>query len=196
MFKKLFSLFCYAIMALVVGIMAFRLYTLNHYPAFAEGIVPTSGLSFSYKNDTLHGVTWELEAEFDDTGDFFIHQPIYFENEKTLIVTVRYNNSLLTEWKHEGNGEDLSLDVTLYADGTERIHPTTYSYGYAYGIYSYRRYVFENVTLSDYEILYLDIYHGEADYDISPYSSVSVYNDGAKITPYRLTGADKRALKG
>ena len=195
MFKKLFSLFCYAIMALVVGIMAFRIYTLNHYPAFAEGVVHTSSLSASYNNDTLRGVTWELEAEFDDTGDFFVHQPIYFENEKTLIVTVRYNNSLLEEWKHDGNGEDLDLDVSLYADGKERVHPTDYKYGDAYGIYSYRRYIFENVTLSDYDILYIDIYHGEADYNVSPYSSVSVYDSGVKIQNYKLTGADKKALK-
>lgn len=195
MFKKLFKAFCYAIMILVVGTLAFRLYTLNHYPAFAKGVLPTDGLIFSYKNDTLRGMTWEPEAEFDDTGDFFIYQPIYFENEKTLTVTVRYNNSLLEEWKHNGNGEDLVLDVTLYADGTERIHPTDYSYGEAYGIYSYRRYVFENVTLSDYEILYIDIYHGEADYNISPYSSIAVYDRGVKTEPYKLTAADKKALK-
>lgn len=195
MIKKLFSLFCYAIMAIVVGIMAFRLYTLNHYPAFAEGILPTAAISSSYKNGTLNGITWDLDAEFDNTGDFFIHQPVYFENEKTLFVTVRYNNSLLTEWKHEGSGADLVLDVSLYADGKERIHEADYVYGEAYGIYSYRRYVFEGISLSDYEILYIDIYRDEPDYNTSPYSSVSVYDSSVKTEDYKLTGRDKKALE-
>ncbi len=195
MFKKLFSLLCYLIMALVVGTMLFRIYTLNHYPAFAKGVLPTHSLGASYSSGTLSGVTWEPEAVFDDTGDFFIHQPIYFENEKTLIVTVRYNNSLLEELKHEGNGEDLPLDVTLYTDGKTRVHPTTYSYGKAYGIYSYRRYVFENITLSDYDILYIDIYTDATDYSVSPYSSISVYDGSEKVKAYKLTSADKRALK-
>lgn len=195
MFKKLFSILCYLIMALVVGTMLFRIYTLNHYPAFAKGVIHTPSLSVSYNNSTLNGVTWEPETVFDDTGDFFIHQPIYFENEKTLILTVRYNNSLLEELRHDGSGEDLKLDVSLYADGKTRVHPTTYSYGEAYGIYSYRRYVFENVVLDDYDILYADIYTDIADYTVSPYSSISVYDGSEKIKPYRLTGADKRALK-
>ncbi len=195
MIKKLFKLFCFAIMAIVVGMMAFRIYTLNCYPASAEGVVATASLKASYKSDTLKGITWEPYTEFDSTGDFFIHQPVYFENEKTLIVTVRYNNSLLKEWKHSGKGDTLILDVTLYADGKERIYPVSYTYSEAYGIYSYRRYAFENVTLSDYEILYLDIYNGESDYSTAPYSSISVYDQKSVPKPYSLSGADKRMLK-
>ena len=182
-------------MALVVGMMAFRIYTLNHYPAFASGVVPTESLCTSFSAKTLSGVTWDVPTEFDSTGDFFIHGPIYFENEKTLEITVRYNNSLLSEFKKVDNGEDLPLDVTLYADGTERIKPATYVYGEAYGIYCYRRYVFEGVTLSDYDILYVDIYTDSTDYKNSPYSSISVYDKNIKIKDYRLSLKDKSALK-
>ena len=195
MFKNLFKFFCFSIMALVVGIMAFRIFTLNHYPAFAKGALYTDKLSSSYKEGTLSGVTWDIAAEFDATGDFFASKPIYFENEKTLVITVRYNDSLLEEWKHSGNGEDLVLDVTLFADGKERIRPLTYTYGHAYGIYSYRRYVFEGVTLSDYDILYVDIYNGETDYSTSPYSSIAVYESAWKEEPYKLTASDKKILK-
>ena len=195
MIKKLFKLFCFSIMALVVGIMAFRIYTLNHYPAFASGVVPTEKLSASYDAGTLKGVSWEVPTKFDSTGDFFIHKPIYFENEKTLEITVRYNNSLLDELKHSGGGEELPLDVTLYADGTTRVQPVTHIYGEAYGIYCYRRYVFEDVTLSDYDILYIDIYTASTDYETSPYSSISVYDESIKIKEYGLSLKDKSALK-
>ncbi|MBQ6613869.1 MAG: hypothetical protein IIX18_00960 [Clostridia bacterium] len=195
MLKKLFKLFCFSIMALVVGTMAFRIYTLNHYPAFAKGVADTEALCTSYKDGVLSGITWDIPAEFDATGDFFVSRPIYFENEQTLIFTVRYNDSLLEEWKHEGNGEDLLLDVTVYADGKERIEPLTYTYGHAYGLYSYRRYVFEGVSLSDYDILYVDIYNGETDYSVSPYSSVAVYESSWKTEPYKLSASDKKILK-
>ncbi len=183
------------IILLVVGILGFRLYTLNHYPSFARGVLPTDTLKSAYANGSLSAITWEPASEFDPNGDFWVHQPIYFPEEKTLIITVRYNDSVLPEFKHAESGETLPLDVTLYADGTERVHPLTYAYGYAYGIYSYRRYVFEGVELSNYEFLYLDVYHGEADYNVAPYASVNIYAKADPTEDYKLTWADKKALR-
>ena len=198
--KKLtFSNICKAIglgiILVVVGMLAFRLYTLNHYPSFARGVLPTETLKSAYANGPLDATTWELPNEFDPTGDFWVHQPIYFEKEKTLFITVRYNDSVLTEFKHSGNGADFPLDITLYADGTKRVRPTTYSYGYAFGLYSYRRYVFEGVDLTNYEHLYLDVYHGEPDYNAVPYASVDIYKDTVEVETYKLTMADKKALR-
>ena len=194
-FTNICKAFGLGIILLVVGILGFRLYTLNHYPSFARGVVPTETLKSAYATGSLSATTWELPNEFDATGDFWVHQPIYFANEKTLMITVRYNDAVLTELKHTGNGEDLLLDVTLYADGTERVHPLTYSYGYAYGLYSYRRYVFEGVDLTDYKYLYLDVYHGEADYNVAPYASMDIYKGTVEVETYKLTMADKRGLK-
>lgn len=185
----------FLILALIVGTLGFRLYTLNHYPAFASGIVPTETLKNAYAVGSLSGITWEPTVEYDSEGSFFVHQPIYFPEEKTLIITLRYNNSVLGKLHHDGDGESLELDISLYADGTKRVHPLTYTYGYAYGIYSYRRYVFEGVELSDYEYLYLDIYHGEPDYNVAPYSSVEIYAARLSTSVYKLTYADKKALR-
>ena len=184
-----------AIILLVVGMLAFRLYTLNHYPDFARGILPTDTLKSAYADGSLAAITWEPAVEYDENGDYFVHQAIYFPEAKTLIITVRYNDSLLEELHHEGGGDTLQMDVSLYADGTERVHPLTYSYNYAYGIYSYRRYVFEGVELSDYEYLYLDIYHDEPDYNTAPYSSIEFYGATTPTSAYKLTSADKKALK-
>lgn len=195
MVGKIFKWFCAAIAIAVIGTLGFRLYTLNNYPAFATGVVATETLKAAYADGEIEALTWEPRAYLDENGDFFIHQPIYFPEENVLTVTVRYNDSLLERMKHDGTGEDLSLDVSLYADGTERVHAADYVYGYAYGIYSYRRYVFEGVDLTNYTNLYLDIYHGEPDYTVSPYSSLEVYDTTAEIENYKLTGADKKALQ-
>jgi len=191
MIKKIFKWLCVAVAVSVIGTLGFRFYSLNHYPAFAKGIFATEEL----KNSALpEGVTWTPRVYMDESGDFFIHQPIYFPEEDTLFITVRYNDSLLREWKHTGTGEDLPLDVTLYADGTARVPASDYRYGHAYGIYSYRRYVFKNVDLSDYTNLYLDVYHGEPDYTTRPYS-IEVYEQNAEMRAYKLTNADKKALQ-
>lgn len=195
MIQKIFKCLCAAIAILVCGTLGFRLYTLNHYPAFARGVIATETLKAEYADGTLEGITWEPRTYLDAEGDFFIHQPIYFAEEKTLTVTLRYNDSLLTELKHDGSGDTLALDVTLYADGTERIHAADYTYGYAYDLYSYRRYVFENVDLDLYTNLYMDIYLDTPDYSVAPYSSIEVYDTTAELAKYTLTAADKKALR-
>ena len=194
-FTNIFKLIGALLILLVVGMLGFRLYTLNHYPAFARGIVPTDTLKSAYADGSLSAITWQPAAEYDESCDYFVHQPIYFPDEKTLIITIRYNDSLLAEQHHEDGGESWPIDVTLYADDTERIHPSTYTYHYAYNIYSYRRYVFEGVELSDYAYLYLDIYHGEPDYNLAPYNSIEFYDATNPTTAYTLTWADKKGLK-
>ncbi|MBQ6892569.1 MAG: hypothetical protein IJN48_00035 [Clostridia bacterium] len=189
-----FKLICVAIAVTVIGTLAFRIFTLNHYPASSKGVIATSSLSKSYEVGTLSGVTWDLPAEYDNAGEFFVHQPLYFENEKTLLITIRYNDSLLDDLKHEGSGETLALFPSVYADGVERILPMTYEYSYAYGIYSYRRYVFENVELSNYEHMYLDI-HLEESYEEAPYTTLEIYNTKERIKEYKLSGADEKDLR-
>lgn len=195
MFEKILKWLCVAVAVLVIGMLGFRFYTLNHYPVFAEGVLPTKTLCAQYESGDLAGTTWEPRVFLDEAGDFFIHQPIYFPEAKTLIVTIRYNDSLLRDLRHTGGGDTLALDVSLYADGTERVHASDYTYGYAYELYSYRRYVFEGVELSQYTNLYLDIYLDTPDYSSAPYSSLEVYFDTAEFKAYRLTARDKNMLK-
>lgn len=191
--KRIFKLFCLAIAVTVIGMLFFRMYTINNYPAKAKGVVATDLLSNSYHSGTLNGVTWDLPADHDNAGEFFVYQPIYFENEKTLIITVRYNDSILDDMKHEGGGETLPLFPSLYADGIERVLPTISTYTHAYNLYSYRRYVFENVDLSNYEHMYLDIHLKEA-YEEAPYTTLEIYNTKERIIDYKLSSADKKIL--
>ncbi len=191
---RIFKFFCAAIAITVIGTLGFRMFTLNNYPSSAKGVIATDALAKSYMASTLNGVTWDLPAEYDNAGEFFAHQPLYFEKEKTLIITIRYNDSLLKDMKHEGSGDTLALFPSLYADGIGRVLPATYKYSHEYGLYSYRRYVFENVTLSDYEHMYLDI-HLDEGYEEAPYTTLEIYNTKERIKDYKLSGTDKKELR-
>lgn len=203
MMKKLFKFLALFIIVFVCGMLFYRIYALNTYPPAARGVIATDALRADYADGSLAAVTWEPRTLYDNgkKSKFFSHQPIYFPETETLIVTIRYNNSLLPLMAadfgfEETNGRKLPLDVSLYADGFDRIAPTTYTYTTGFGLYSYRRYVFEGVSLSAYESLYLDVYYAEdADYAAAPYASLEIYDSSREPTAYKLTSADKKALK-
>ena len=65
MLKKIFKFFGLAIVLWVVLLMSFRIYTVNHYPPTAEGIVPTDSLKAAYAAGTLDAETWEARTLYD-----------------------------------------------------------------------------------------------------------------------------------
>lgn len=194
MIGKIFKYLCFALMFFVVAVLGYRFYTLNYYPDFAEAVIRTDALVSGYNADTLSGKTWKTPDKYDVNGYFFVHQPIYFENEKTLIITIRYNNSLLEKLKFDGSSEELDLFPSLRSEGSERILPFAYRHGEAYGIYSYRRYVFENVELEDTKQLLLDVHLDEA-YEEAPYARIEIYKESTRLKNYKLTRNDKNELK-
>lgn len=202
MVKKILRYLCISVIVFVIGLMFIRIFMLNHYPAAAEGVIRTNSLAAAYADGSISGVSWTPPVPYDHKkeGNFFSHQPLYFEAQKTLIITIRYNDSLLDKLKEKfdytGDAESLPLAVSLYADGHEAIRPTTYTYLHANGLYSYRRYVFENLTLADYEYLYLDVNYGDyAPEGEAPFASLEIYAPKCVLVPYKLTAADKKALK-
>lgn len=201
MFKKILHWVCVAMIFFVVGLLFARMYTINNYPKAAEGVIRTETLASAYADGTLSGVKWEPAVPYDNnkSSNFFSHQPLYFAEQKTLIVTIRYNDSLLDKMNEQfgytGDAESLPLSVSLYADGHEHIRPTTYTYLHANALYSYRRYVFEGVTLDDYEYLYLDVCYGDYAADgETPFTSLEIYSPRCTPVPYKLTAADKKTL--
>ena len=192
-FKNISKFFCAIIAITVIGMLGYRIFSINYYPAAAKGVIATDALVESYKNGTLLGKTWKLSANYDADGEFFAYQPIYFENENTFIVTIRYNNSVLEKLKFEGGGDAIPLFPVLKNDKGEKITSANYEYSKAFGLYSYRRYIFENVSLDDSESLNLNIYLTN-DYDDSPYSSMTVYTDSFITRDYKLTSSDKKTL--
>ena len=63
-------------------------------------------------------------------------------------------------------------------------------------LYSYRRYVFENVSYEDAVGMFVDIYYkGDIDYEKTPYGALCIYEDGYPVEEVKLSGSDKKALK-
>lgn len=202
MLKKICKLLGLLIILTVVLLMSFRIYTVNHYPTAAEGLIATDTLKAAYADGTLEAVTWDPRTPYDNNqkSKFFSHQPIYVPEAQTLIVTLRYNDSLLPLMAEEfgfavTDGASLPLEVSLFADGHERLYPQTYAFTTAFGLYSYRRYVFEGVSADMLDGLYIDVYYADgADRSASPYASLELREAGRETEPYKLTAADKKAL--
>ena len=193
MFNKIFKWFAVAVIITVCGFLFFRIYTLNHYPSEAKGVIWTDSLREDYADGQIYALSWEPVVAYDHAGYFCSHQPIYFPDSHTLIVTVRYNNALPETLGMKADNP-LKLNVSLYADGTERIQSDIYSEHTAYGIYTYRRYVFESVNLDRYSNLYLDIYtenDGTPDFTKAPLSSLEIYRTEISLKEYKLTAKDK-----
>ena len=203
MLKKIFKFFGLAIVLWVVLLLSFRIYTVNHYPPDAEGMLRTDALQAAYAAGTVDAETWEPRTPYDNNqkSKFFSHQPIYVPSAETLIVTLRYNNSLLAIMAADcgfaaTSSRDLPLDVSLFAEGHDRIFPTAYRFSTAFGLYGYRRYVFEGVTPDMLSGLYIDVYYaGDADYTASPYASLELRDASCEPKAYKLTAADKKALE-
>lgn len=63
-------------------------------------------------------------------------------------------------------------------------------------VYNYRRFIFDEVDLSDASACYLEFYYnGAVDYDAEPYSEILVWYRGDDRA-YELTKADHKALEG
>ena len=191
--KNISKFFCAVIAITVIGMLGYRIFSINYYPSDAKGVIVTDVLAASYNSGTLLGKTWKLSANYDADGEFFAYQPIYFKNEQTLIVTVRYNDSVIEKLKYDGGGDTLPLFPALKADGTEKIFPLKFEYSKAFGLYSYRRYVFENISLDECKSLDLDIYLTD-NYEGAPYSSITIYADTFIQKDYKFTEADKKDL--
>lgn len=202
MLKKICKLLGLLVILTVVLLMSFRIYTVNHYPPAAEGLIATDALKVAYADGDLDVVTWEPRTPYDNNqkSKFFSHQPIYVSTTQTLIVTLRYNNSLLPLMAEEfgfevTSGASLPLEVSLFADGHARLYPTTFTFSTAFGLYSYRRYVFEGVSTDMLDGLYIDVYYADnADHSVSPYTSLELREANRETEPYKLTVADKKAL--
>ena len=69
-FKNISKFFCAMIAITVFGMLGYRFFSINYYPASAKGVVETATLSQSYQNGTLSGQTWKLSANYDADGDF------------------------------------------------------------------------------------------------------------------------------
>lgn len=216
-FKVGIKIVFYLFILIVNVIMLWRV-LFSGDPAKIERLTVNDDLRRSYEDGELI-LERQEQRSLTSNGLFAVRQCVFIPEANQIQIVVRYNNSTLRQLKEDfglesvpDRTEDLfdvtivkttdktPLDITDNTDSEmlneERYYPTGEPEEAYKRLYSYRRYVFENVTYEDAVGMFVDIYYkGAADYNESPYGALCIYEDGAPMEEVKLSGADKRELK-
>ena len=211
--ETLFYLFVISVNAIMLWRVLF-----SGDPAKIQRLTVNDDLREAYSDGQLLLETQE-QRTLTSNGLFAVRECIFIPEAKQIQIVVRYNNSTLRQLAKDYGLENVPekteelFDVSIVkttdktpldiTDNTnpemlneERYHPSGEP-GRAYKrLYSYRRYVFENVTREDAVGMFVDIYYkGDADYEKTPYGALCIYEDGALMEDVKLSRADKKELK-
>ncbi|MBO5904421.1 MAG: hypothetical protein J6Q64_03495 [Clostridia bacterium] len=216
-FKISVKVLFYLFVIIVNAIMLWRV-LFSGDPAKIQRLTVNDSLREAYEDGQLLLETQE-QRTLTSNGLFAVRQCIFIPEANQIQIVVRYNNSTLRKLAQDYGLEsvpektdelfDVSIvktidktpmDITDNTDpealSEERYHPTGEPETAYKRLYSYRRYVFENVSREDAVGMFVDVYYkGDVNYEKDPYGALCIYEDGAPMEEVKLTGADKKELK-
>ena len=211
--KAVFYLFI-----LIVNVIMLWRVLFSGDPAKIERLTVNDELRAAYEDGELIMERQE-QRSLSSNGLFAVRQCIFIPEANQIQIVVRYNNSTLRQLKEDcglenvpDRAEDLfdvsivkttdktPLDITDNTDpeklNEERYHPSDETVEAYKRLYSYRRYVFENISYEDAVGMFVDIYYkDDIDYEETPYGALCIYEDGYPMEEVKLSGADKKELK-
>lgn len=206
----------YLLIIIVNVIMLWRV-LFSGDPAKIQRLTVNDGLREAYADGQLILETQE-QRSLSSNGLFAVRECVFIPEAKQIQIVVRYNNSTLRQLKEDyglesvpDRAEDLfdvtivktidktPLDITDNTDPAMLIEERYFPAGEpeeAYKrLYSYRRYVFENVTYEDAVGIFVDVYYkGDIDYEETPYGTICIYEGGYPMEEVKLSGTDKKEL--
>ncbi len=152
-------------------------------------------------------------------GYFSVTQCVFIPEINQVQIVVRYNNSTIRHLAEDyalpsiPSREETLFDVTLVRTtdltpedstdntvperlATKRYYPSEGTLRATTSLYTYYRYVFENVSVEDVTVgVFTDIYYiDDIDYENEAYGTLCLYDDASPWLDYRMTRADKQAL--
>ena len=216
-FKISVKVLFYLFVIIVNAIMLWRV-LFSGDPAKIQRLTANNSLREAYEDGQLLLETQE-QRTLTSNGLFAVRQCVFIPEANQIQIVVRYNNSTLRKLAQDYGLEsvpektdelfDVSIvktidktpmDITDNTDpealSEERYHPTGEPETAYKRLYSYRRYVFENVSREDAVGMFVDVYYkGDVNYEKDPYGALCIYEDGAPMEEVKLTGADKKELK-
>lgn len=154
-----------------------------------------------------------------ESGRFSVTDCVFIPEAGQIQITVRYNNSTLRRLAEDfeltgipdRKNELFDITVVKTTDVTpeddednldrkklyeERFYPTGMAKTAYTSLYTYKKFVFDNIEWEDAVGLFVDIYYNEdMDYSGSPYDVLCIYDARMDMDDRALSGADKRALK-
>lgn len=188
MFKKIITAFIYAIILILCGMIILRCCANSDRTTMTELLV-TSELTEAYRDGEMEVLKLEENAsEIAPDGYFTAYGFRYIPEARQLQVTVRYN---VSNWEYLElpEGTEFSFFLCKNEDETTLREPDVIVKE-AKSIYRYAKLVWNNVDIGeDNWQIFMDRQDGQ--YSIAPLRYVE-----QEYRPYKLTGAEKKALAG
>lgn len=212
------------IVAAVCFFMLWRVFISSNPPADFKQLAPNAQLAEAYRahGEELAMFTQEqgtVTRGAKNAGYFGYTMATFIPDAKQLQVVFRYNNSTLENVQKDFELEELPpkgeliFDVTLVTvfdttpsdksdnvDGSQnlakvRTAPTSFDIDTTL-LYTYVRYTFDNVVMTEDAITaFLDVYYeADVNYDAEPLGSLRLYHVESKNLAVKLTGKEKKAL--
>lgn len=216
--KRSFKVLLYLIIILVNGILIGRL-LFSGDPSELKVIMVNENTAAVWQES---GKEMKLETQKQRTitsdGLFSVTSCVFIPEAEQIQVTVRYNNSTLRKLAQDYELEavperkskifDVSIVKTIDLtpddpeDNTdkdklreERYFPGEVKEAYK-TLYSYRKFIFDNVTYEDAVGMFVDVYYVEdIDYEDKPYGALCIYDALMPLEERELSSADIKALK-
>ncbi len=219
--KALFSLFVFSVCALLI----WRVFFSTKEPDSIKDLYVNEALAAAYEaqgGDLEMKYQNQLSMTYteDNAGYFGISQYVIIPEANQIQIVLRYNDKTLKHLKEDFDlpeipekGEEL-LDLTLRqiidltpdnAEDNEDLsklsitrHKPSKVITDTTALYTYHRIVFDGVEIDEEDVssIVLDIYFKDAvDYEESAYGALLIYDNTAAWFDYKLTAADKKALK-
>ncbi len=222
-FRSLAALFVFSVCALLI----WRVFFSTRIPERIDTMIPNPALAEAYgeKGEELTLQYQDLATitrSTDRMGYFSVVECVFIPEARQIQLVFRYNNSTIRHLQADYKLAELPkkadhlFDVTLVRttdltpsdrtddlDGTtlseERFFPSEqYRVREETALYTYYRYVFEDVTAEDVtDGIYVDIYYtNDITYTERSYGTLLIYAWDEEWIPYEVTKADWQAIRG
>jgi len=219
--RLLFSIFIFS----VCGLLVWRVFISAKIPKSIDTMIPNAKLTEAYEANggklTLEYQELSTVSRAPDRyGYFSVPSCVFIREADQVQVVFRYNNSTIRHLQEDYSLEELPeksrhlFDVSLvvatdltpdnHADdldestlSTARILPSAAPIREETALYTFYRYVFDDVKIEDVtNSIYLDVYYVEdIQYDQESYDTLLLYAWDEKWIPYSLSKADRAAMK-
>lgn len=202
--KTVVRLLKYMFIALIIAVFVLFFFrcSIMKDPSEMKRLLPSDAMKEVYsKNGDLEAFTQLMVNEtLTQDGRFYTTGLIILPETDELVITVRYNDGTLNALAEEyGLGEiDPEKEYFEYylldSEGNKYAPDETVTH--RKWLYNYRRMRFSGVDTEKYTDLAVCMrYLGETDPEKQPFGSVFAYHTDWTNSDYRLTSADKAALK-
>ncbi len=221
-FKIIGKIIKYSFYFVIIAINAIMLWRIffSGDPSEIKPLIANEKLVSVYnekENDLI--LKTQKQKALAESGRFTVTDCVFIPEAEQIQVTVRYNNSTLRRLAEDfelsavpdRKNELFDITVVKTTDLTpddnednldknqlkeDRFYPTGEAKTAYTSLYTYKKFVFDNIVWEDAVGLFVDIYYNEnMDYSDSPYDVLCIYDSHMDMEERSLSGSDKRALK-